>query len=97
MRRAAIVRKFAELERFVDTPVKHYSSGMYLRLAFAVAAHHDRHHARAPAQSRRSGRNDAERSDRHHRRGDPRRPNASPAPLTEYSRNFVSPLALDWR
>ncbi len=30
---------FAELERFVDTPVKHYSSGMYLRLAFAVAAH----------------------------------------------------------
>ncbi len=30
---------FAEVERFVDTPVKHYSSGMYLRLAFAVAAH----------------------------------------------------------
>ena len=29
---------FAEVERFVDTPVKHYSSGMYLRLAFAVAA-----------------------------------------------------------
>src|SRR5437016_4097867 len=30
---------FAEVEHFVDTPVKHYSSGMYLRLAFAVAAH----------------------------------------------------------
>jgi len=30
---------FAEVERFVDTPVKRYSSGMYVRLAFAVAAH----------------------------------------------------------
>jgi lipopolysaccharide transport system ATP-binding protein len=45
MPRAEIVRKFdqivtfAEVEKFVDTPVKHYSSGMYLRLAFAVAAH----------------------------------------------------------
>jgi lipopolysaccharide transport system ATP-binding protein len=45
MRRAEIDRKFdeivdfAEVERFIDTPVKHYSSGMYLRLAFAVAAH----------------------------------------------------------
>lgn len=45
MKAAEIQRKFgeivafAELERFVDTPVKHYSSGMYVRLAFAVAAH----------------------------------------------------------
>jgi lipopolysaccharide transport system ATP-binding protein len=30
---------FAEVEKFLDTPVKHYSSGMHLRLAFAVAAH----------------------------------------------------------
>src|SRR3989442_13290081 len=30
---------FAETEKFIDTPIKHYSSGMYLRLAFAVAAH----------------------------------------------------------
>jgi lipopolysaccharide transport system ATP-binding protein len=45
MGRAEILRKFdeivafAEVERFLDTPVKHYSSGMYVRLAFAVAAH----------------------------------------------------------
>jgi lipopolysaccharide transport system ATP-binding protein len=45
MKRAEIDRKFdeiiafSEVERFVDTPVKRYSSGMYLRLAFAVAAH----------------------------------------------------------
>jgi len=45
MRRAEIARKFdeivafAEIERFLDTPVKRYSSGMYVRLAFAVAAH----------------------------------------------------------
>jgi len=30
---------FAEVERFLDTPIKHYSSGMHVRLAFAVAAH----------------------------------------------------------
>ena len=32
---------FAEVEAFIDTPVKHYSSGMYMRLAFSVAAHMD--------------------------------------------------------
>ena len=47
MRRREIDRKFAdiaafaEVERFLDTPVKRYSSGMYVRLAFAVAAHLD--------------------------------------------------------
>jgi lipopolysaccharide transport system ATP-binding protein len=47
MRRAEIIRRFdeivqfAEVEKFLDTPVKHYSSGMYVRLAFAVAAHLD--------------------------------------------------------
>jgi lipopolysaccharide transport system ATP-binding protein len=47
IRRAEIGRKFdrivafSELERFIDTPVKWYSSGMYLRLAFSVAAHLD--------------------------------------------------------
>jgi len=30
---------FAEIEKYLDTPVKRYSSGMYVRLAFAVAAH----------------------------------------------------------
>jgi lipopolysaccharide transport system ATP-binding protein len=45
MRRAEIQRKFdeivafAEVEKFVDTPVKHFSSGMYVRLGFSVAAH----------------------------------------------------------
>lgn len=33
------IAQFAEIERFLDTPVKRYSSGMYVRLAFAVAAH----------------------------------------------------------
>jgi homopolymeric O-antigen transport system ATP-binding protein len=45
MRRAEVTRKFASIvefagvEKFIDTPVKRYSSGMYMRLAFAVAAH----------------------------------------------------------
>jgi lipopolysaccharide transport system ATP-binding protein len=45
MTKAEILRKFdeivafAEVEKFLDTPVKHYSSGMYVRLGFAVAAH----------------------------------------------------------
>lgn len=45
MKRNEIIRKFdeivafAEIEQFLDTPVKRYSSGMYVRLAFAVAAH----------------------------------------------------------
>ena len=45
MKKAEIERKldeivaFAEIDKFLDTPVKHYSSGMYVRLAFSVAAH----------------------------------------------------------
>ena len=45
MRKTEIGRKFdeivafAEVEKFIDTPVKRYSTGMYMRLAFAVAAH----------------------------------------------------------
>ena len=45
MKRAEIESKldeivaFAEIDKFLDTPVKHYSSGMYVRLAFSVAAH----------------------------------------------------------
>lgn len=45
MRHLEIVKKFdeivafAEIKKFLDTPIKHYSSGMYIRLAFSVAAH----------------------------------------------------------
>jgi lipopolysaccharide transport system ATP-binding protein len=45
MKQAEIRRKFDEIvafsgvEKFIDTPIKHYSSGMYVRLAFAIAAH----------------------------------------------------------
>jgi len=35
------IAEFSEIKKFLDTPVKHYSSGMYVRLAFAVAAHLD--------------------------------------------------------
>jgi len=38
-RRFDAIVDFAEVEKFLDTPVKHYSSGMYMRLAFSVAAH----------------------------------------------------------
>ncbi len=47
MKKAEVARKFDEIvdfsgvEKFIDTPVKRYSSGMYVRLAFAVAAHLD--------------------------------------------------------
>jgi lipopolysaccharide transport system ATP-binding protein len=47
MKRSEIARKFDEIvtfasvEKFLDTPVKHYSSGMYVRLAFSIAAHMD--------------------------------------------------------
>ena len=47
MKRQEIARKFdeivafAEVEQFIDTPVKHYSSGMYVRLGFSVLAHMD--------------------------------------------------------
>jgi lipopolysaccharide transport system ATP-binding protein len=47
MKRQEIARKFdeivtfAEMEQFIDTPVKHYSSGMYVRLGFSVLAHMD--------------------------------------------------------
>jgi lipopolysaccharide transport system ATP-binding protein len=40
-RKFADIVEFAEVEKFLDTPVKRYSSGMYVRLAFAVAAHLD--------------------------------------------------------
>ena len=45
MTKAEITKKFDEIvafagvEKYIDTPVKRYSSGMYVRLAFAVAAH----------------------------------------------------------
>ncbi len=47
MKKREIIKKFdaivafAEIEKFLDTPVKYYSSGMYVRLAFSVSAHMD--------------------------------------------------------
>ncbi len=40
-RREEAIVDFSEVEEFIDTPVKHYSSGMFMRLAFSVAAHLD--------------------------------------------------------
>jgi ABC-type polysaccharide/polyol phosphate transport system ATPase subunit len=40
-KRADEIIAFAEVEKFIDAPVKHYSSGMNVRLALAVAAHLD--------------------------------------------------------
>jgi len=40
-RKFAEIVEFSEMQKFLDTPVKHYSSGMYMRLAFSVAAHLD--------------------------------------------------------
>jgi lipopolysaccharide transport system ATP-binding protein len=40
-RRLDAIVEFSGVERFLDTPVKHYSSGMYVRLAYSVAAHVD--------------------------------------------------------
>jgi lipopolysaccharide transport system ATP-binding protein len=59
MTRSEIKRKFdeiiafAEVEKFLDTPVKRYSSGMYVRLAFAVAAHLSRRSCGGGAGGRR--------------------------------------------
>jgi lipopolysaccharide transport system ATP-binding protein len=40
-RKFGAIAEFAEISKFLDTPVKRYSSGMYARLAFAVPAHLD--------------------------------------------------------
>ena len=75
---------FAEVEKFIDTPVKHYSSGMYMRLAFAVAAHL---RARDPAR-RRGARRRRRRLPEEVPRQDERRRRTADAPSLFVSHNM---------